>query len=111
MSRPVLVVEDYADLRSAIVDALERHDYSCASVASAEEAVVWLRDHECSAILLSARLPIAEDPVIRYFAANHPAEMGKVIVVADPSTPCAPCELLEKPFTNEQLFDRLSARG
>lgn len=111
MSRPVLVVEDYADLRSAIVDALERHDYTCASVASAEEAVVWLRDHDCDTILLSARLPITEDPVFRYLASEHPDQMAKVIVMADPSTSCAPCELLEKPFTNDQLFARLSVRG
>lgn len=110
MSRPVLVVEDYADLRSAIVDALERHDYACKSVATAEEAVVWLREHECGAILLSARLPITEDPVIRYLTSDHPEDMNKVIVMADPSTACSPCDLLEKPFTNDELFARLSIR-
>lgn len=110
MSLPVLVVEDYADLRSAIVNALARHDYECASVATAEDAVAWLRQHECSAILLSARLPISEDPVIRYLAADHPEDMSKVIVMADPATACEPCELLEKPFTNDQLFARLPVR-
>jgi DNA-binding response OmpR family regulator len=111
MPPQVLVVEDYADLRSAIVSALMREHYHCASVATSEEAVAWLKTHECAAILLSARLPIVEDPVIRYLNADRPADIEKVIVMSDPATPCAPCELLEKPFTNAELVARLSARG
>ena len=110
MQRSILVVEDYADLRSAIVSTLERHDYSCASVAGSDEAVEWLREHEVSTILLSPRLPIADDPVIRYLKAIHPDEIEKVIVMSDPATPSGGCELLEKPFTNDELFARLEIR-
>ena len=110
MHAPVLVVEDYAALRSAIVSALERHHYPCDSVASAEDAVMRLRDHDYGTILLAPRLPIADDPVIRYLTAARPGDISKVIVMSDPSTPSGECGLLEKPFTNDALFELLDKR-
>ena len=104
----VLVVENYADLRSSIVEALERHDYSCDSCSSSEDAVVKLRDHDYAAILIAPKLPITDDPVVHFLAENRPGDMAKVIVMSDPATPKGDCgALLEKPFTHEQLYASL----
>ena len=111
MSPSVLVVEDYEDLREAIAAALSREEYECDCATSSEEAIVKLRDHEYSAILLAPRLPIAEDPLIRYLAINKPDEMRKVIVMSDPDTATAGCTLLEKPFTNGAMMATIKARG
>ena len=105
MSPWVLVVEDYADLRNTITEALGRRDYSCASASSSEAAMVMLEDHDYDAILISPKLPISDDPVVHYLMENRPADISKVIVMADRSTPTGQCgALLEKPFTNEQLL-------
>jgi DNA-binding response OmpR family regulator len=104
MSPSVLVIENYADLRSSIVEALERRKFSCDSVSSSEDAVVKLRDHDYETILIAPRVPIMDDPVIHYLAEHRPGEMRNVIVMSDPATPTGDCgALLEKPFTNDQL--------
>ena len=111
MNDSVLVVEDYADLRSAIVNALERHDCTCDSASSSEDAVIMLRDREYDAILIAPKLPIVDDPVIHYLAENRPGDMRKVIIMSDPATPTGDCgTLLEKPFTNEQLYASVDRR-
>jgi DNA-binding response OmpR family regulator len=111
MSPWVLVVEDYADLRNIITEALERHHYACASASSSEAAVVMLEDHDYEAILISPKLPITEDPVVHYLAKHQPEAMSKVIVMADPNTPTGRCRaLLEKPFTNAQLLEILERK-
>src|SRR5688500_6496300 len=98
MSPLVLLVEDYADLRTAIAETLERNHYSCDSVSNSEDAVVMLRDHDYAAILIAPRLPISEDPVVHYLAEHRPEDMKKVIVMSDPATPTGSCGgLLEKP--------------
>ena len=105
MQPTVLVIEDYEDLRLAIADALQRSHYGCDAVQSPEDAIVKLRDHDYAAILISPRLPIADDPVVHYLAEHRPGDVGKVIVMSDPATPTGNCRgLLEKPFTSEQLM-------
>jgi DNA-binding response OmpR family regulator len=105
MRPTVLVIEDYEDLRLAIADALQRNHYECDAVRSPEDAIVKLRDHEYAAILISPRLPIADDPVVHYLAEHRPGDVGKIIVMSDPATPTGNCRgLLEKPFTNDQLI-------
>ena len=105
MPPTVLVIEDYDDLRLTIADALQRSHYRCDAVRSSEDAIVKLRDHEYAAILISPRLPVADDPVVHYLAEHRPGELGKVIVMSDPATPTGSCRgLLEKPFTSEQLI-------
>ena len=112
MSSWVLVVEDYADLRNTITEALERHAYSCATASTSEAAVVLLNDHDYEAILISPRLPITEDPIVHYLAEHQPETMAKVIVMADRDTPTGECRaLLEKPFTNQQLLQIIERKG
>ena len=103
-SLSVLLVEDYEDLRSTIAETLKRHEYDCDSVTTSEDAILKLRDNEYGAILISPRLPIADDPMIHYLVENSPGEMAKVIVMSDPTTPSGEWSLLQKPFTNDQLF-------
>ena len=110
MSRSVLVVEDYADLRSAIVSSLERQEYACEAVSTSEDAVLKLRDHDYSAILISPKVPIADDPVMHYLVENRPDDVKKVIVMSDPATATGECPLLEKPFTNDQMFAKIIER-
>ena len=112
MKPTVLVIEDYKDLRLAIADALERNHYECDAVESSEDAIVKLRDHDYTAILISPRLPIADDPVVHYLAEHRPGDVAKVIVMSDPATPTGDCRgLLEKPFTNQQLIAMIKLEG
>ena len=111
MSPSILVVEDYEDLREAIASALSRAEYECDCAKSSEDAIVKLRDHDYAAILIAPKLPIADDPVIHYLAANKPGEMRKVIVMSDPDTATAGCALLEKPFTHADMIARIKERG
>ena len=112
MKPTVLVIEDYEDLRLAIADALERNDYDCDAVESSEDAIVKLRDHDYAAILISPRLPIADDPVVHYLAEHRPGDVAKIIVMSDPATPTGACRgLLEKPFTNQQLIEMIRLKA
>jgi DNA-binding response OmpR family regulator len=112
MSPSVLVVEDYTDLRAAIVDTLVRQEYVCESATTAEEAIVKLRAHHYEAILLAPRLPIKNDPVMRFLHDSQPEELRKVILMTSPDveedTDPDDCPVLAKPFNNEQLFARLT---
>jgi DNA-binding NtrC family response regulator len=111
MPDTVLVVEDYTDLRSAIVDTLVRREYTCESARTADDAIVKLRAHHYGAILLSPRLPLREDPVMCFLHASQPEELHKVILMRAPDVEEEPdsedCRVLLKPFNNEQLFARL----
>lgn len=110
MSPAVLVVEDYADLCSAIVETLARRDYSCETAASSADAIDKLRAHHYEAILLAPRLPIKDDPVMQFLHSVQPDELPKVILMKDPfleDDEEDDCRVLVKPFNNEQLFRTL----
>ena len=107
MPQSILVVEDYADLRSAIVTALLRHRYSCEQVKSSEEAIEKLRDKHYSAILLAPMLPISSDPVMHFLVEEQPDQLAKVVMMGDPEMEddagAADRPVLLKPFNDEQL--------
>ena len=109
MSQHVLVVEDYADLRAAVVSALSSAHYDCDEVANSDDALKMLRDHRYGTVLLSTRLPIADDPVVRYLLAEDAAHQTKVIVMADPDQQTDDYASLMKPFGCEQLLARMKA--
>ena len=107
MSATVLVVEDYADLRAALVSTLAREHYVCDS-AQSRDAVAMLRDHDYNTVLLAPRLPIADDPVVQYLAAHgHPS---RVILMMDSDSSQDEFRKLEKPFNREQLVAQLTPR-
>lgn len=102
----ILVVEDYADLRSALLSMLIRAHYTCDGVGNSEDAVEKLREHEYAAVLLAPRLPIKDDPVVRYVTAN-PSNSPKIILMTDSDQSSDDFGSLTKPFNPEQLFAQL----
>lgn len=104
VSHNVLVVEGYADLRAAVVSTLAQADYRCDDVESSDAAVAMLRQHQYGAVLLSTRLPIAEDPVVTYLLAKDAGHRTKVIVMADPDQPTENYCALTKPFNRDELL-------
>lgn len=106
----VLVVEGYADLRTAIAETLVRSDYTCDTAASTDDAIGKLRLRHYGAILLSPQLPIKDDPVIRFLAASQPEELPKLILMRDPwlDDDEADCRSLVKPFNNQELISKLA---
>ena len=111
MSPSVLVVEDYADLRSAISSALSREEYTCDCADSTTDAIAKLHQHDYDTILIAPRIPITNDPVLHYLAKFRPEQMSKVIVMSDRATPTEGSARIEKPFTNAALFELIKSRG
>lgn len=107
----VLVVEDYADLRTAIAQTLVRSEYTCDTATSTADAIVKLRARHYGAILLSPTLPIKDDPVIRFLETSQPEELPKLILMRDPwldDENGKDCRSLVKPFNNDELFSKLA---
>ena len=108
MSDSILVVEDYDDLRSAVVSVLSRAHYACDAVASSQDALVKLREHDYAVVLLSTRMPITEDPVVQYLA--HSLHGGtRVILMTEPEQPTANFHALLKPFDPAALLAEIEA--
>ena len=107
MTRTVLIVEDYPDLRSALTELLSRNDCVCESVDS-NGAIAKLAAKHYGTILLAPRLSITGDPVLHYLQENQPAELEHVVVMANPNpeeeVPDERCHVLTKPFSREQLL-------
>ena len=103
----LLVVDDYADLTSAITAALP--EYDCTIVRSADEAIVKLRAQHYDSILLAPRLPIQDDPVMHFLHENQPEEVRKVILMTfpDADAPGDECRVLMKPFDRQELVAEL----
>jgi DNA-binding response OmpR family regulator len=107
MFQNVLVVEDYEDLRVALVMALRRAHYTCDVVENSADAVLKLREHQYGAVLLATRLPIADDPVVRYLLIEDAQHETKVIVMAEPDQQTDDYRSLMKPFNNDELVATL----
>ncbi len=107
MTQQLLVVEDYADLASAIQAALP--GYECTSARTADEAIANLRTHHYDSILLSPRLPIKDDPVMHFLHEYQPEELRKVILMTfpDADSPIDECRVLMKPFGRQELMAQL----
>lgn len=107
MSHNILIVEDYPDLRAALVSALHRAHYTCDDVANSDAAIEMLQSHRYGAVLLATRLPIADDPVVRYLLAEDAQHRTKVIVMAEPDQQTDDYRALVKPFNNDELVAQL----
>jgi DNA-binding response OmpR family regulator len=106
MGSRVLVVEDYPDLRSAIVAALDRANYDCVGAATRDDAIRKLKSRKYSAIVLDPVADIGSDPVMIFLREQQPEQVPNVVVLGD--------EGLSKPFDTADLVARLpinTARG
>lgn len=99
MRSPVLVIEDYADLRLAILATLDRAHYNCVGAATPEEAIKKLKSGNYSAIVLDPLADVGSDPVMTFLRDQQPEQIRKVIVLGD--------EGLHKPFNPAELVARL----
>ena len=99
MLSPVLVIEDYPDLRAAILATLDRAHYDCVGAATSEEAISKLKDGSYSAIVLDPLADIRSDPVMIFLREQQPEQVRKVVVLGD--------EGLHKPFNPADLVARL----
>jgi DNA-binding response OmpR family regulator len=96
----VLVVEPYADLRASIVTVLQRRHFQCDSVATADAALLKLREQHY------AYLVVDVDPTTDAFVASLDPD-AKVILLSDddPREPRAnEFAMLQKPFSREELL-------
>ncbi len=114
MTRSILVVEDYSDLRDAIAGVLSRNGCVCDCVGTSD-AIDKLRTNHYEAIVISARLPIASDPVLHFLAEHQPAELNHVVVMQNPDgeepdeEPDARVHVLTKPFSSDELLKQVKA--
>lgn len=113
MSHSVLVVEDYDDLCAVIIHTLSRREYACESAMTAEDAIGKLRARRYEAILLAPRIPIKDDPVMRFLHESQPDCVQNVILMTSPGfepehNPDT-CRVLPKPFNHEQLLAQLGS--
>jgi CheY-like chemotaxis protein len=113
MRRSVLVVEDYPDLRAAIVDVLSRNGCVC-ECAEDEAAIAKLRANRYEAILIGPRLTAKADPVLHYLIENQPAELDRVVVMTNPTGGDEDCDdrcrVLTKPFSRDELLRQVTVR-
>ena len=99
MVSPILVIEDYPDLRMAILATLDRANYDCVGAATSDEAITKLKAGHYSAIVLDPRADVRTDPVMMFLREQQPDEVRKVVVLGD--------EGLHKPFNPADLVARL----
>lgn len=108
MSRSVLVVEDYPDLRAAIALALGRNGCVCDCVDHAG-ALTKLRNQKYEMVFIAPQLPIQSDPVMQYLESEESA--GRVIVMTNPNAGDTPSHarlsVLEKPFSRDELIAQI----
>jgi CheY-like chemotaxis protein len=102
----LLVVEDDADAREAIVEALSALGYRVDQAANGAEALAWLRGAALpSAILLDLAMPVMDGWTFRGVLRGDPALSAIPVVVLSGSIPAGTLPealgaeaLLEKPF-------------
>jgi DNA-binding response OmpR family regulator len=102
MNSPVLVVENYADLRAAILSALGRAHYDCVGVATPEDAITKLKAGRYSAVVLDPVADLGHDPVMIFLREQRPELIRNVVILGDDG--------LRKPFNSADLVARLRLR-
>ncbi|MGB3622363.1 MAG: sigma-54 dependent transcriptional regulator, partial [Ketobacter sp.] len=106
----VLVVEDDADLREAIVDTLEVSGINVEGVGDGESAIAWLNKSECELIISDVNMPGMDGyQLLRKVASGWP-HIPVLIMTAYGSISNAveairngAVDYLEKPFSTDKL--------
>ena len=108
MKQSILVVENHPDLRAEIVATLNREEYECEGVSNGAAAMLKLREHEYSYILLDVDGLTAGSELLDSIATRP-----NVILITDTESeesmpPTAGvCPTLAKPFDTKQLLARI----
>ncbi|MDQ6799850.1 MAG: hypothetical protein M3041_03335 [Acidobacteriota bacterium] len=95
----VLVIEDYSDLRIAILATLDRAHYACVGAATPDEAIGKLKAGNYAAIVLDPLADLPSDPVMIFLREQQPEQVRKVVILGDDG--------LRKPFNPADLVARL----
>lgn len=106
----VLVVEDDADLREAIMDTLDVSGYTVDGVGHGEAALEWLRKERCDLVVSDVNMPgMGGYQLMREIATDWP-QLPVLIMTAYGSISNAveairngAVDYLEKPFSTEKL--------
>lgn len=101
----ILIVEDEKLLGKSLQASLQDEGYQAHWVASGEEAVVWLKDHQADLALLDCRLPAMSGiELLEELSRSHP-DLAAVMMTAhaDVQTAvramrCGACDFLIKPL-------------
>lgn len=108
MKTSILVVENHPDLRAEIVATLNREEYECDGVGNGAAAMLKLREHEYSYILLDVDGLTAGTELLDSIATR-----ANVILITDAENPddipatASVCPTLAKPFDTKQLLARI----
>ena len=107
MRQSVLVVENHHDLRSALVAALTRENFECDAVLSGEAALLRLKDHNYTYIVVDEDADTAAAALLERVA-KHPESSPKVIVLTEIDHQ-DDARFLLKPFDSKELLARVNA--
>ncbi|WP_133407552.1 sigma-54-dependent transcriptional regulator [Parashewanella tropica] len=111
----LLLVEDDADLREALVDTLTLAQYDCLDVASAEDAILALKKQSFDMVISDVQMEgIGGLGLLNYVTANHP-KLPMLMMTAFATVDDAvkaikqgAVDYLEKPFATEVLLNQVS---
>jgi CheY-like chemotaxis protein len=98
-------MEPYAPLRHSLVQLLEEDGYRAVAAAHVDEVLAQLRAGEPALVLLGTRFPLREGRDFLDQLAREPglAPVPVVVLSPRPQWPEGAADLLEMPFSLEQL--------
>jgi CheY-like chemotaxis protein len=118
MSKPILVVEDDADIREALVGILRDEGFTVVEAAHGEEGLAQLRAHGPALILLDLMMPIMNGWQFRQAQLADPAIAGVPVVVIsadasvrDKAASLGATAFLRKPIDLDKLLEIVGAHA
>lgn len=111
----LLLVEDDASLREALLDTLMLAQYDCIDVASGEEAILALKQHQFDLVISDVQMPgIGGLGLLNYLQQHHP-KLPVLLMTAYATIGSAvsaiklgAVDYLAKPFAPEVLLNQVS---
>ncbi|MEP6571076.1 MAG: response regulator [Gemmatimonadota bacterium] len=113
MKRRILVVDDDAQIRHALIRALERQQYEVISAAGGDSAYAVLSETHVDLVLLDLVMPqMSGDALFLAIIRRWPALRGRVILISGDihssrdqwPAELKACRVLEKPFGLAELY-------
>ncbi len=111
----LLLVEDDASLREALLDTLMLADYACIDVASGEEAIIALKQHQFDLVISDVQMQgMGGIGLLNYLQQHHP-KLPVLLMTAYATIGSAvsaiklgAVDYLAKPFAPEVLLNQVS---